>query len=97
MNNKRIIFYVIFFILAISIVRIIFVVEKFHGRGTGWGRRRDNFWRLGAPIYGYGYPYPIISLIQVSVLSRPIAIVEIQYAIVPVVLEISKIEKFSWF
>ena len=63
MNNKRIIFYVIFFLLAITIVRIIFVVEKFHGRGrgTGWGRRRDNFWRLGAPIYGYGYPYPIIS------------------------------------
>ena len=59
--NEKIIFYVMIFLLAIILVRIIFVVEKFRGRGTGWGGRRANWWRLGAPIYGYGYPYPVIS------------------------------------
>jgi len=40
---------------------------------------------------------PSYPLIQVSALSPPIAIVEIQYAIVPLVLEIFKIEKFRCF
>jgi hypothetical protein len=63
--NKTTGIYLIFFIVFITLLCSCVTLEKFRGRGTGWGGRRANWWRLGAPIYGppgyYGYPYPIIS------------------------------------
>ncbi len=52
--------YIISFLVLFLLFCKLFTLEKFRGRGTGWGGRRANWWRLGAPIYG-GYPYPIIS------------------------------------